>query len=157
MPTPKNPADLARARVADRVRGQLMQAALKDLLDQVRGARAALPHLAALEEALGRRGASAVREVPAHWLAKIIVQLSSLPLREDDIELQELLSKLCRALARHQQPLPPPPPPPAPPEEAHPSDFHDPACLEVREISHSAFAEEFPTQAGRRRPEATGG
>ncbi len=140
------PAELARARVADRVRGQLMQAALKELLDQVRGARAALPHLAALEDALGRRGAAAVAEVPPQWLGRIITQLSGLPLRDDDPELQDLLSRLCTALGRHQQPTAP-----APQEDAHPSDFHDPVCLEVREISHSAFADEFPTQAGRHR------
>ena len=55
-PPPAHLAELARARSADRVRGRLMQAALKALLGPVSGARAAFPHLAALEEALGRRG-----------------------------------------------------------------------------------------------------
>ncbi len=152
MPSHAKPAELARARVADRVRGQLMQSALKELLDTVPRARAALPHLAALEDALGRRGACAIGEVPPHWLATIIRQLSSLPLRDDDPELQDLLSRLCRALSLHQLP----PAAAQDVEEAHPSDFHDPGCLEVREISHSAFAEEFPTQAGRREVPAPG-
>jgi len=45
MPNAVSPADLTRARVADRVRGQLMQTALKEMLDQVRGARQALQRL----------------------------------------------------------------------------------------------------------------
>lgn len=102
--TPVEPATLARARSEDRVRGQMMQVALKRLLDQVSGSRRALPHLAALEDGLGRRGACAAEQVPPHWLGRIISQLSSLPLSEDDHELQDLLSRLCRALARHQVP-----------------------------------------------------
>jgi hypothetical protein len=95
---------LTQARAQDRIRGQMMQVALKRLLDQVPGSRRALPHLAALEDGLGRRGACAAEQVPPHWLGRIINQLSSLPLREDDHELQELLSRLCRALADHQRP-----------------------------------------------------
>jgi len=145
MPNAVSPADLTRARVADRVRGQLMQTALKEMLDQVGGARKALPHLAALEGAIGRRGASAIAEVPAHWLAKIISQLSSLPLSENDLELQDLLSGLCRALRRQQEASASPAPVT---QTEYLSDFHDSARLEVRELTHSAFAEEFPTQAG---------
>lgn len=102
--TPAELAALARARSEDRVRGQMMQVALKRLLDQVPGSRRALPHLAALEDGLGRRGACAADQVPPHWLGRIISQLSSLPLGEEDHELQDLLSRLCRNLARHQVP-----------------------------------------------------
>lgn len=102
--TPAELAALARARSEDRVRGQMMQVALKRLLDQVPGSRRALPHLAALEDGLGRRGACAAEQVPPHWLGRIISQLSSLPLSEEDHELQDLLSRLCRTLARHQVP-----------------------------------------------------
>jgi hypothetical protein len=144
MPPPDPLADLARTRVANRVRGKLMRTALRDLLDPVPGARAALPHLAALEQALDRRGASAIDEVPPHWLGKIISQLTSLPLREDDRELQALLAGLRLALHRHQ--LPPTAPPPAAQPE-YLSDFGDSRRLEVREVSHSVFAEEFPTPA----------
>ena len=134
-----------------------MQTALKELLDPVAGARNALPHLAALEDAIGRRGASAIGDIPAHWLAKIISQLSSLPLRENDLELQDLLSGLNRALRCHQEgsAIPAPEAPAARGASTataataeYLSDFHDSTRLEVRELTHSAFAEEFPTQAG---------
>lgn len=123
-----------------------MQAALKALLDPVSGARAAFPHLAALEEALGRRGTSAIDEVPLHWLARITTQLGSLPLRDDDLELQDLLSLLCKAIERRQ--MPPVEPPPADEDEPsnYLSDFHDSSRMEVREISHSAFIQEFEAQ-----------
>ncbi len=146
MPPPAHLAELARARVADRVRGRLMQAALKALLDQVRGARAAFPHLAALEEALGRLGAGAIDGVPLQWLAKITSQLGSLPLRDDDLELQDLLSTLCQTIQRHQVPTVEP----APADPGEPSDylsgFQDSSRMEVREISHSAFIQEFEAQ-----------
>ena len=141
MPAPASSSDTgsvtstARERIEDRVRGQLMQMALRDLLDQVRGARDALPHLAALEKALGQRGANAVLEVPGHWLAKITSQLSSLPIRQDDRELQELLNRLCAALQVKRDPAP------APIESPRfLSDFQAEGRIEVNEISHSAFA-----------------
>ena len=128
MPEAVSLADLTRARVADRVRGQLMQTALKEMRDQVRGARKALPHLAALEGAIGRRGVSAIAEVPAHWLAKIISQLSSLSLSENDLELQDLLSALCHALRRQQEASASPAPVT---QTEYLSNFHDSARLEV--------------------------
>jgi hypothetical protein len=146
MPPSDHLAELARARMADRVRGKLMQSALKALLDPVPGARGAFPHLAALEEALGRQGVSAIDEVPLQWLAKITTQLGSLPLRDDDHELQDLLSRLCSAVERQQRPRPPAPEPePAGPEHDsnYLSDFHDSARMEVREVSHSQFIQEF--------------
>lgn len=124
-----------------------MQAALKALLDKVRGARAAFPHLAALEEALGRRGVAAIDEVPLHWLAKITQQLGSLPLRDEDLELQDLLSCLCRAVARQQAPRPSsgvmPGAMPVAPDDDDPIDFVHGESIEVRELSHSAFIQEF--------------
>lgn len=156
MPPPAHLAELARARVADRVRGQLMQAALKALLDQVRGARAAFPHLAALEDALGRRGVAAIDEVPLHWLAKITAQLGSLPLRDEDLELQDLLSSLCRAVERQQRPQRAPVveefADPEPPGE--PLAFANTAPMEVRELSHSAFLQEFEALQGDAEPAA---
>lgn len=155
------------AKPADRVRGRLMHAALKAMLDQVRGARAAFPHLAALEEALGQRGFGAIDEVPVQWLAKITTQLGSLPLRDEDLELQDLLDCLCRAVARHRAvpaalpvaaapvaasavaPSAVTPSPAASPrfdvrrDSNHLSEFHDSSRMEVREISHSAFLLEF--------------
>ncbi len=119
-----------------------MQSALKRLLDPVRGARAAFPHLAALEEGLGRRGVAAIDEVPLHWLAKITTQLGSLPLRDEDLELQDLLSSLCLAIERLQ----------SPPDVARPAaeacsnelgDIHPLSSMEVSEVSHSAFIQEF--------------
>ena len=124
----------ARDRIDDRVRGQLMQMALRDLLDKVRGSRDALPHLAALEKALGQRGANAVTEVPPQWLARITSQLSSLPIRDNDRELQELLNRLCCALQGKRE---------APPPFESPrylADFQAEGRIEVNEISHSAFA-----------------
>lgn len=148
MPPPAHLAELAHARAADRVRGRLMQAALKALLDKVRGARAAFPHLAALEEALGRRGVAAIDEVPLHWLAKMTQQLSSLPLRDEDLELQDLLSCLCRAVARQQMPR----------SGSGSGDadtlgsFAHTEPMEVRELSHSAFVQEFESLQGEVEP-----
>lgn len=138
---------LAQRHEADRMRGQLIQGALKDLLDEVVGARAALPHLAALEAALGQRGTAAIDEVPVQWLSRITKQLSSLPLRDDDLELQGLLARLCGTLALHQRP-----PEPAPASEAN-SDWDGrradiaPGSIEISELSHTAFMEEFVTIA----------
>jgi len=121
----------AKLKAADRIRGQLMQMALRDLLNQVRGARDALPHLAALEKALRQRGANAVYEVPPQWRAKIAAQLSSLPIRDDDRELGELLARLTGTLQVRQE---------IRLESAHYlSDFHVDGRVEVGEVSHSEF------------------
>ncbi len=75
-----------------------MQASLAALLDQVRGSRAVLPHLAALERALGAQGLSAIDACPQASLARICAQLASLPLPDGDIPLLALQTRLLRAL-----------------------------------------------------------
>ncbi len=85
-----------------RVRGWMMQQSLATLLDRVRGARQVLPHLAALEVALGKVGSDAITQIPAHHLAKICQQLSNLPLPKQDPPLHELLGLLLDALEGHE-------------------------------------------------------
>ena len=112
---------------ADRLRGRLMAAALGGVLDQARGARDVLPHLAALERALMEQGAAATAKVPPHWLGRICSQLSSLPLPLSDAALQDLLGRLRDRLHVQQ------------------ADWMDGDRLEsqrtvvIREISHSEF------------------
>lgn len=92
-------------RFNDRLRGRQMQEALAAVLNQVPGSRRALAPLAALEDALGRRGACAVDQVPPHWLGRVISQLGNLPMSEEDSDLQDLLHRLCARQARlHAQP-----------------------------------------------------
>ncbi len=137
MPTPPAPAPLAPRNGADLVRGRLMQQSLSALLDRVHGSRDVLPHLAALEQALGRLGCAAVDKVPAHWLAKVCSQLSSLPLPEDDPPLQDLLSRLLDALEAHR---------------AKDDGFDPERTMVIREITHSEFdaatKEQATTQLG---------
>ena len=76
-----------------------MQASLGALLDRVPGSRGVVPHLAALERALGARGASAVESIPPAGLTRICGQLASLPLPEGDGPLEELQTRLMKALA----------------------------------------------------------
>ncbi|MEO5733804.1 MAG: hypothetical protein ABIN96_03955 [Rubrivivax sp.] len=82
----------------DRDPARLMHASLARLLDQVRGARAVLPHLTALERALGKQGLTVVDTCPHPALARICAQLASLPLPDDDIPLQALQTRLLQAL-----------------------------------------------------------
>ncbi len=137
MPSAPVPVSAASHDGADRVRGRLMQQSLKALLDRVRGAREVLPHLAALELALGGQGSGAIDKVPPHWLARICSQLSSLPLPENDPPLQDLLARLLGALEARRAP----------------SDGFDPErTMVIREISHSEFdaatQEQATTQLG---------
>ncbi|HOL38520.1 MAG TPA: hypothetical protein PLT38_11890, partial [Rubrivivax sp.] len=88
---------------AELQRGRLMQRSLRVLLDQVRGARKVLPHLAALEAALGTRGAEAVERIPPQFVGKVFRQLRVLPLPEDDAALQELIARLKEALRRQPE------------------------------------------------------
>ena len=97
MPPPTAPSP-ARETDTARLQGRLMHLSLKALLDRVRGAREALPHLAALETALGERGAAAIGAIPPQWRTRICSQLSSLPLPEDDLPLQDLLGRLLASL-----------------------------------------------------------
>lgn len=94
-PTPPSPAAVR----ADRVNGQCMQSSLAALLDRVPGSRGVVPHLAALERALGALGASAIESIPPAGLTRICGQLASLPLPDGDGPLEELQVRLMQALA----------------------------------------------------------
>lgn len=135
MPTPQDPVPVARPDGVALVRGRLMQQSLRSLLDCVRGSREVLPHLAALEVSLGRGGSAVIDDIPAHWLAKICSQLSSLPLPRDDPPLHDLLSRLMDRLEA-QRPAP-----------NYRSNFGGPHGLEVDEVSHSDFAAAAAEQA----------
>lgn len=106
------------------------------LLDQARGAREVLPHLAALERSLLERGLSAVDHVPLHWLGRICSQLSSLPLPPQDAPLQDLLGRLMKRLEAQFE------------DDGHARGGFDPhRTVVIREISHTAFDEAQAEQA----------
>lgn len=112
---------------AQRLRGRLMQHSLRKLLDRVRGAREVLPHLAALEGSLGKRGVAVIDEIAKPTLVKICSQLSNLPLPPDDAALQDLLKRLLDALeGQPEQPM-------------FRSTFHSDSRMMVSEITPSAF------------------
>jgi hypothetical protein len=120
------------------MRGRLVQKSLTRLLDRVPGARHALPHLAALENALGRHGLSAaIGAVPVAWLGRIHGQLSSLPLPDDDLPLRDLQVRLKGRLDRTRRP-PAPKIVPSLLEEADPS-MDMTRTVVIQEISHSEF------------------
>lgn len=98
------PSPAAAHPDADRVRSRLMQASLRALLDQVRGAREVLPHLVALEATLGKRGVGAIETIEPRLLSKICSQLSSLPLPKDDPPLLDLMTRLLSAMDAHHLP-----------------------------------------------------
>lgn len=108
---------------AERVRAVRMLESLSALLDQVRGAREVLPHLAALEAGLARQGLAAIDTIPPAWRARLCAQLSSLPLPEGDAPLQDLQSRLLATLT--------PVPPVAGADTGH--------MVLVSEVSHSEF------------------
>lgn len=111
-----------------------MAQSLCRLLDQARGAREVLPHLAALERGLLEFGTTAVDRVPEHWLARICSQLSSLPLPDEDPALRDLLQRLMSRMQRQQ---------PAQDSDwlnAADGGFHPEKTVVIREISHSEFA-----------------
>ncbi|MCC6851279.1 MAG: hypothetical protein GX886_16880 [Comamonadaceae bacterium] len=113
---------------AELLRGRLMQRSLRALLDQVRGARDVLPHLAALEGALGEQGAAAVERIPLQFVGKVFRQLRVLPLPEDDAPLQDLVARLQHALRQ------------AGPATTHRLSPFDPeATVVIMEGSHSDF------------------
>jgi len=124
---------------ADRLRGRMMQKALTVLLDQVRGSREALPHLAALEAWLGEHGSGCIERVPLHQLQRMFTQLRVLPLSAEDSVQQDLVRSIQRALRSHVTPdpaaVPPPEPPPPPPKPA----FDPEATVVISEASHSDF------------------
>jgi hypothetical protein len=134
MPPASSPSPAA----ADRVRGRLMAQSLGRLLDQARGAREVLPHLAALERSLIQHGPAAIERVPPHWLTKIGSQLASLPVPADDAPLQDLLQRLLGTVQLQR-------------DEWNPgSDFAPERTVVIREISHSEFdaatSEQAPTE-----------
>ncbi len=144
------PADLpadAAPSAADRLRGRMMQKALAVLLDQVRGSRQALPHLAALEAWLGERGPAVIGEVPRHQLQRMFTQLRVLPLSTEDAVLQDLVRTVQRAIRAQVTPgaaaVPPPAPvarPPAPVAPPRPkAAFEAQATVVISEGSHSDF------------------
>lgn len=105
-----------------------MAGSLGQLLDQARGSREVLPHLAVLERSLLEQGSLAVELVPQHWLGRICSQLSSLPLPEQDPPLQDLLGRLMKRLEAQLE------------DDGHARAGFDPhRTVVVREISHSEF------------------
>lgn len=133
MTQPSPPRD--RDQGHDRLRGRLMQQSLSALLDRVRGARDVLPHLAALEHALGERGTAAIGGIAPQHLARICSQLGSLPLPEGDQPLQDLQERLLQALASSRRP------------QADPA-FDPERTVVIREISHSEFMAAAAEQGG---------
>lgn len=123
LPNAKPDADAAAARL----RGQHMQQSLRALLDRVRGSRDVLPHLAALENSLGKHGSAVIDTITPQMLAKICSQLSSLPLPTEDPPLHDLLTRLMDALEA-SRPVP-----------QFLSTFVGEDTLVIREGSHSEF------------------
>jgi len=127
MTDPTPPPRPADSPDLDRLRSRLMQASLKTLLDQVRGAREVLPHLAALEVSLGKRGIVEIETLEPKLLSKICSQLSSLPLPGDDAPLLDLMTRLLDALGAHEQP------------HEQLATFVDDSKMMVMELSHTDF------------------
>jgi hypothetical protein len=127
---------------ADMARGRLMQGALKTLLNRVRGARDVLPHLAALEVALGRHGVAAVSGLAPQWVPKMYSQLSSLPISANEPLLLDLQQRLFEALPARPAPVAAASPRSAPPRE-YLSDFDSGNGMVVGEASHTDFMREI--------------
>jgi hypothetical protein len=120
-PAADNPA-------ADRLRGRLMARSLQVLLDQVRGSREAMPHLAALEVALLQRGPACIDEIQPHLLARMHSQLRVLPVSSDDAALSDLSARLQQARRRH-----------APQQTLQLAPFDPEATVVISEGSHTDF------------------
>jgi hypothetical protein len=139
MPASAAPSSsgLSAADNVARLKGRLMALSLGQLLDQARGARDVLPHLAALERSLLEAGIAAIDQVPGQWLHRICTQLSSLPLPEHDPPLHDLLERLMQRLqALHE-----------PPARTRLDEFDPERTVVVREITHSEFMAEENAQA----------
>lgn len=141
MSNPSPPPD-PRPDDADRVRGRLMHASLKALLDRVPGSRHALPHLAALENSLGQRGAGAIEAIAPHWRARIHAQLASMPRADDDAPLQDLLARVARPAGSGRSAAP------------AAGGFEFERTVVIQEISHSEFMAVAAAQAGSAGPAA---
>ncbi len=112
-----------------------MAASLAALLDAVRGAREALPHLAALEASLAQHGATAIEALPERWRRRLGAQLGSLPLPPDDAPLLDLVRRLQASPVAAD-----PTATAAPPRRLITDLAFDPErTVVVREISHSEF------------------
>lgn len=122
-----NPPTVPLDPAAERLRGRLMQQSLGNLLDRVRGSREVLPHLAALENSLGRHGTAVIASIAPNGLAKICSQLSSLPLPKDDPPLHDLLTRLMDALEATR------------PTPQFLSTFVGEDTLVIENVSHSEF------------------
>lgn len=112
-----------------------MALSLKLLLDRVRGAREALPHLATLERALAGQGTAVLARIPLPSLRRMGAQLAALPLALDDkplralqVQLQAAILRLDDDALRRPQSLP-----------YLPSSLDD-SRLEVTELSDSEWA-----------------
>ena len=118
----------AAASGVDLLRGRLMQDALRAQLDRVRGARDALPHVAALEVALGQFGVAAVQRIPQQHLPRIHAQLRVLTAATSDAALQDLVERVRGALRAQR------------PESTHQLAPFDPeATVVITEGTHSDF------------------
>ncbi len=124
-----------------------MARALGRLLDQARGSREVLPHLAALERGLAADGSAAIDRIPEHWLGRIASQLSSLPLPPEEEPLHELLRRLSARLRGGSIEW----------EEPSMAGGFDPEkTVVIREISHSEFlaaSDEIATTMPMKMPE----
>ena len=130
-PTPDSAAagpSAADEAAADRLRGRLMARSLQVLLDQVRGSREAMPHLAALEAALVQQGAGCIDEIPPHLLARMHSQLRVLPVSADDAALNDLSARLQQARRQH-----------APQQTLQLAPFDPEATVVISEGSHTDF------------------
>jgi hypothetical protein len=117
-------------------------ASLKALLDKAPGAREVLPHLAALQTALGLHGLAAIDGASTQVLQKLYSQLSSLPLEPDDQPLRELLARLVIALedrAAEAKAVDPRSPMQVLMQVPVPPAFGTDSKLMVSEVSHSEF------------------
>ena len=80
--------------------GPAMAQSLAALLNQVRGAREVLPHLAALENGLQQHGSAALGLIPPAAVARLYSQLVSLPVASRDAPLLVLRARLSAALEK---------------------------------------------------------
>ncbi|MEN9631382.1 MAG: hypothetical protein RJA10_4610 [Pseudomonadota bacterium] len=140
IPTPAPDAAMSTASPpdaasADLSRGRVMARALGTLLDQARGSREVLPHLAALERALAEHGCNAVDRIPPASLGRICSQLSSLPLPEQEPALHDLLGRLLDAQEQLRM------------EWSPDGAFHPDKTVVIREATHSEFMAATQEQA----------
>lgn len=115
--------------------GRAMALALKLMLDQVGGARDALPHLATLERALAAEGTGVLGRVPLPALKRMGAQLAALPLDLDNRPLRALQVQVQAAILRRSD-APPPRPDPLP----YLPSAMDEGRVEVTEVSESEWA-----------------